>query len=151
MAREVQESRVEMPDATPECSGRNLRVAGSGVPNATVGRGNSCEETDNMMEAVVEHKNMRRAYRQVVSNKGAPGVDGICTEELHAYLQDNWVRIKEELLAGRYAPQPVLRVEIPKPDGKGMRKLGIPVVVDRLVQQAMHQVLSPVFDPGFSE
>jgi len=151
MAREVQESRVEIPDATPEGSRRNLRVAGCGVPNATAGRENSCKETDNMMEAVVEHKNMKRAYRQVVSNKGASGVDGMCTEELHTHLQDNWVRIKEELLTGRYTPQPVLRVEIPKPDGKGMRKLGIPVVVDRLVQQAIHQVLSPVFDPGFSE
>jgi RNA-directed DNA polymerase len=151
MAREAQGSRAEMPDVTPEGSGRNPRVAGSVVPSVTAGRGNRCGRTDNMMEVVVESENMRRAYRRVVSNKGAPGVDGMCPEELHAYLQKNWVRIKRELLAGRYEPQPVLRVEIPKPGGKGMRRLGIPVVVDRLVQQAIHQVLSPLFDPGFSE
>jgi RNA-directed DNA polymerase len=151
MAREAQESRAERPDAKPEGSGRNPRRAGGGVPSATARKGDFCTETDNMMEAVVERENMIRAYRRVVSNKGAPGVDGMCTEELQVYLQENWARIKEELLTGRYEPQPVLRVEIPKPGGKGMRKLGIPVVLDRLVQQAIHQVLSPLFDPGFSE
>jgi RNA-directed DNA polymerase len=151
MVGEAQESRDERPDARPEGSGRNPRVTGGGAPNATAGRGNRCAETDTMMEAVVERENMRRAYRRVVSNKGAPGVDGMCTEGLRAYLQKNWARIKEELLAGRYEPQPVLRVEIPKPGGKGVRKLGIPVVLDRLLQQAIHQVLSPLFDPDFSE
>jgi RNA-directed DNA polymerase len=104
-----------------------------------------------MMEAVVERENMLRAYRRVVSNKGASGVDGRSTEDLKTYLQSNWGRIKGELLEGRYEPQPVLRVEIPKPGGKGMRKLGIPTVGDRLIQQALYQVLSPIFDPTFSE
>jgi len=151
MTTEAQESRAERPDAMPEGSGRNPPVAGGGVPSVTARREDFCAETDDMMEAVVERENMRRAYRRVVGNKGAPGVDGMCTGELHGYLQKNWARIKGELLAGRYQPQPVLRVEIPKPGGRGMRKLGIPVVVDRLVQQAIHQVLSPLFDPVFSE
>jgi RNA-directed DNA polymerase len=151
MTREAQERKAEKPDAMPEGSGRKPPVAGDGVPSVTAKRGDFCAETDNMMEAVVEGENMRRAYRAVVSNKGAPGVDGMSTDELQGYLQKNWARIKRELLSGRYEPQAVLRVEIPKPDGKGMRKLGIPVVVDRLVQQAIHQVLSVLFDPGFSE
>jgi RNA-directed DNA polymerase len=100
---------------------------------------------------VVERENMKRAYRRVVGNRGSAGVDGMGVEELKPYLQEHWGRIGEELLGGRYEPQPVLRVEIPKPGGKGMRKLGIPTVVDRLIQQAMHQVLSPLFDPDFSE
>lgn len=94
--------------------------------------------------------NMEAAYRKVVSNKGAPGVDGMTTEDLKAYLQTDWIRIKEELLTGRYKPKPVKQVEIPKPDG-GVRKLGIPTVIDRLIQQAIHQILNPIFDPNFSE
>jgi RNA-directed DNA polymerase len=104
-----------------------------------------------MMERVVERENMMRAYRRVLGNRGSAGVDGMGVEELKPYLQEHWGRIREELLESRYEPQPVLRVEIPKPGGKGMRKLGIPTVVDRLIQQAMHQVLSPLFDPDFSE
>jgi group II intron reverse transcriptase/maturase len=103
------------------------------------------------MEAVVERENMWRAYRRVVSNKGAAGVDGMSVEALQDYLKKNWSQIKEDLLAGNYHPSPVLKVEIPKPGGKGMRMLGIPTVFDRLIQQALHQVLSSVFDPDFSE
>jgi RNA-directed DNA polymerase len=151
MTTEAQERRAGMPDATPEGSGRNPRGAGWWSVKGHGKERNSCTGTDTMMEAVVERENMRRAYRRVVSNKGAPGVDGMGTKELHGYLQEHWAWIKGELLAGQYKPQPVLRVEIPKPGGNGMRKLGIPVVSDRLVQQAIHQVLSPLFDPGFSE
>jgi RNA-directed DNA polymerase len=93
---------------------------------------------------------MFRAYEQVTGNKGAAGVDGMTVEELKPYLQEHWERIKEELLNGKYQPQPVRCVEIPKPQG-GIRQLGIPRVVDRLIQQALHQVLSPIFEPGFSE
>jgi RNA-directed DNA polymerase len=103
-----------------------------------------------MMEAVVERGNMMSAYKRVVSNKGSAGVDGMTVNELKAFLQTQWAQIKEQLLSGRYEPQPVLRVQIPKAAGKGMRKLGIPTVVDRLIQQAVQQVLSPVFDGGFS-
>jgi RNA-directed DNA polymerase len=102
------------------------------------------------MEAVVERENLWAALRQVERNRGAAGIDGMTVADLRAYLREHWPRIKEELLAGRYLPQPVRGVMIPKPGGKGMRQLGIPVVVDRLIQQALQQVLSPIFEPGFS-
>lgn len=104
-----------------------------------------------MMEAVVERENMRLALRRVEANEGAAGVDRMPVDQLRPYLREHWPRIKEELLDGRYKPSPVRAVEIPKPGGKGMRMLGIPTVVDRLIQQAVHQVLTPVFDPDFSE
>lgn len=103
------------------------------------------------MEAVVERENMKAAYRRVKANKGAGGVDGMSVHDLKAHLMENWPRIREELLDGEYEPQPVLGVEIPKPGGKGVRQLGIPTAVDRLIQQALNQVLQPVFDPHFSE
>jgi len=103
------------------------------------------------MEAVVERENMFRALRQVEANKGSAGIDGVSVVTLRASLREHWPRIKEELLEGRYQPQPVRRVEIPKPGGKGMRQLGIPTVMDRLIQQALNQVMQPIFDPGFSE
>jgi group II intron reverse transcriptase/maturase len=90
------------------------------------------------------------ALRRVRSNGGAPGVDGMTVEELPGHLRAHWPSIREKLEAGRYKPSPVKRVEIPKP-GKGMRQLGIPTVQDRFIQQAMHQVLSPQFEPTFSE
>ena len=102
------------------------------------------------MEQVVAETNLRAAWRRVKQNKGAPGIDGVTVEQLDALLNEQWGRLREELLAGTYRPQPVRRVEIPKPQG-GMRLLGIPTVVDRLIQQALLQVLTPVFDPGFSE
>ena len=94
---------------------------------------------------------MWRALKQVEQNKGAAGVDEMTVAQLRAYLREHWPRIKEELLSANYQPQPVLKVEIPKPGGKGMRMSGIPTVVDRLIQQALHQVLSPLFEPHFSE
>jgi len=102
------------------------------------------------MEAVVERENMTAAYKRVMKNKGSAGVDGMSVDELLPFLRTRWERIKGELLEGRYTPQPVLQVEIPKPDG-GVRKLGIPTAMDRLIGQALHQVLEPIFDPTFSE
>jgi len=92
---------------------------------------------------------MTRAYKRVVGNKGSPGIDGIRVEELQAYLSEHWLEIKASLLRGDYYPQSVKQVEIPKPMG-GTRMLGIPTVIDRLVQQAIHQILEPIFDPLFS-
>jgi len=103
------------------------------------------------MDAVVERENMWSALRRVERNKGAAGVDDMPVAALRFYLKEHWPRIKAELLEGRYVPSPVLRQDIPKPGGKGMRQLGIPTVVDRLIQQALHQVMQPVFDPDFSE
>jgi RNA-directed DNA polymerase len=111
----------------------------------------SVRELRDLMEAVVERENMLNALRRVVGNKGAAGVDAMSVEELKPYLQTHWGQIKENLLEGSYQPQPVLRVEIPKPGGQGVRKLGIPTAVDRLIQQAVHQVLNPLFDPDFSD
>ncbi|MCW3989210.1 MAG: group II intron reverse transcriptase/maturase [Candidatus Bathyarchaeota archaeon] len=122
-----------------------------GASNVTAMRANLYPETKQMMEAVVERENMKTALYRVISNKGAPGVDGMTVDELTGYIMVQWPSIKEELLEGRYEPQPVRKVEIPKPGGKGMRQLGIPTVIDRLIQQAIHQVLQPVFDPDFSE
>jgi RNA-directed DNA polymerase len=104
-----------------------------------------------MMEAVVERENMMAALRRIEANKGSAGVDEMTVESLRPYLQAHWPYIKEQLLAGRYVPSPVRRVDIPKPDGKGMRQLGIPTVIDRLIQQALHQVMQPVFDGDFSK
>jgi RNA-directed DNA polymerase len=102
-----------------------------------------------LLEAILGRENMMAALRRVAANKGAPGVDGMSVDDLRSHLATHWPRLKEELLAGRYRPAPVRGVEIPKPGG-GKRLLGIPTVVDRLVEQAMHQVLMPLFDPGFS-
>ncbi|HLU06293.1 MAG TPA: group II intron reverse transcriptase/maturase [Woeseiaceae bacterium] len=104
-----------------------------------------------LMEAVVERENLWRAYARVMRNKGAAGVDAMPVADLKTHLQVNWPRIREELLAGRYEPSAVRTVSIPKPGGKGARLLGIPTVTDRLIQQALHQVLSPIFDRTFSE
>ena len=89
------------------------------------------------MEAILSRENMMAALSRVVANKGAPGIDKMTVEQLKPHLMAHWPRIKEDLLAGRYRPAPVRGVEIPKPRGKGMRQLGIPTVLDRLIQQAM--------------
>lgn len=105
---------------------------------------------ESLMEAVVERENMLAAYARVKSNGGAPGVDGMTVDELEHHLRSSWPVIKRELLQGVYQPSPVRGKEIPKQGGNGVRQLGIPTVVDRLVQQAVHQVLEPLFDPEFS-
>ena len=103
------------------------------------------------MEEVVCRENMLAAYQRVVSNKGAAGVDGMTVDELMPMLQDRWQAIRDELLSDTYQPTGVLEVQIPKPGSKGMRMLGIPTVLDRLIQQALLQVLQPSFDPTFSD
>ena len=139
------------PCTSPVGSGRNPREEGRGAPKITTRREKSNPKQWQLMEAVVERENMMVALERVERNKGSSGIDKMSVEALRPYLRDQWPRIKEELLAGCYQPQPVRRVEIPKPGGKGVRQLGIPTVVDRLIQQAVHQVLQPVFDEGFSE
>ena len=143
--------RVEILDSHPEGSQRNWREEGLGASSDTATRDNSEPEAEQLLEAVVERKNMWLALKQVERNRGAAGVDNLTVEQLRAYLREHWLGIKEELLAGSYQPQPVLKVEIPKPGGKGRRMLGIPTVLDRLLQQALQQVLSPLFEPNFSE
>lgn len=142
---------AEMRHAHPEGSGRKPREQGLGASIATARPQPSSPEVEvRLMEEIVSRVNMMAAYHRVMANKGAAGIDRMTVEQLQPYLKEHWPRIREELLEGRYRPQPVRGVEIPKPGG-GMRQLGIPTVVDRLIQQAMHQVLMPLFDPGFSK
>src|SRR5467141_814836 len=107
--------------------------------------------TERLMEEVCELENSKQALQRVKANKGSPGVDGMTVDELPEYLKQHGPEIGEQLRNGTYQPQPVRRVEIPKPDGSGMRKLGIPCVLDRFVQQAVLQVLQKRWDPTFSE
>ena len=104
--------------------------------------------TDRMMEEIVERENLKDALRRVKANKGAPGVDAMTVDQLGDYLIQHWPAIREQLLSGTYRPKPVKRVEIPKPDG-GMRKLGIPTVLDRFLQQAVMQVLQQRWTRSF--
>lgn len=120
------------------------------MSNHPLGERNTTPEEVQLMEQVVERSNMKNAYAQVMRNKGAAGIDNMPVESLMPYLREKWPEIKEQLLNGQYKPKPVRKVEIPKPDG-GRRQLGIPTVLDRLIQQAIHQILSPIFEPVFSE
>ena len=104
----------------------------------------------NLMAKVVAKTNMQKAWQRVKSNKGAPGSDGMALEDFPANARLHWPTIRQSLLEGTYLPQPVRRVSIPKPNGRGERLLGVPCVVDRVIQQAILQVLTPIFDPGFS-
>jgi RNA-directed DNA polymerase len=142
---------VEIPDTHLKDGRRNLSGSGQGAPSIAAPQGTVHPEEMKLIEAVVERENMKKALKRVMANKGAPGVDGMRVEELTLYLKENWQRIKEELLRGNYLPSPVLLVEIPKAGGKGTRSLGIPTVLDRLIQQAILQVLTPLFDPMFSQ
>jgi len=116
----------------------------------TASRVRTKAEAGGRMEAVVERGNLMLAYQRVVKNEGAAGADGLTVSELKGHLKQHWPQIRARLLAGGYVPSPVRRVDIRKLDG-GLRTLGIPTVVDRLIQQALHQVLQPVFEPDFSE
>ncbi len=127
---------------------RDLKRANPSAAQGTVAAHEGGEGA--LFERVLERGNLLRALRRVERNGGAPGVDGMTVEELRPCLRSHWARIREELLDGRYRPQPVRRIEIPKPGG-GMRQLGIPTVLDRWIQQALLQVLTPIFDPHFSD
>jgi RNA-directed DNA polymerase len=132
----------------------------TGEARKTVGEGSESLRTTNApespartnptMEEIVERENLKEALRRVKANKGGPGVDGITVGQIDDHLKQHWPAIREQLLNGTYRPQPVKRVEIPKPDG-GMRKLGIPTVLDRFIQQAVMQVLQQRWDPEFSD
>ena len=130
--------------------GRNLLGTGAGAEVRTAADGRTKPEALRLMEAAVERSNMLCAYERVVKNQGAPGVDGLTVAEFKPWLQAHWPKVRQALLAGEYLPAAVRKVEIPKPQG-GVRTLGIPTVLDRLIQQALHQVLQPLFEPEFSE
>ena len=144
------EDGAGMPRACPEGSGRKPPEYGLGASNVTAGSEPSGSEATRLMELIVSRENMMAAYARVVGNKGAPGVDQMSVADLKPFLKAHWAVIREELLEDRYRPQAMRGVEIPKPGG-GTRLLGIPTVVDRLIQQALHQMLMPLFDPDFSD
>jgi RNA-directed DNA polymerase len=105
---------------------------------------------EQLLERILSRDNMHKAWTRVKQNKGAAGVDKMSIDEMPEYLREQWTGIRESVMEGRYQPSPVLRVEIPKPTG-GVRLLGIPTVLDRLIQQAIAQVLTKICDPDFSE
>jgi RNA-directed DNA polymerase len=131
--------------------GEAPKAPAQGIETTAAGLGReSPADTDKLMEEVCEKENLRQALRRVKANAGAAGVDGMSVQQLPDCLREKWPRLKEQLLSGTYRAQPVRRVEIPKAGG-GVRKLGIPTVVDRFVQQAVLQVLQKRWDPSFSD
>jgi RNA-directed DNA polymerase len=121
------------------------------ISPASEGRRNDKpEDKEGMLERILHRDNLNQAYKRVKDNKGSPGIDGMTVEEMLAYLKREGQNLRQKILAGEYQPQPVRRVEIPKPDG-GVRMLGIPTVVDRLIQQAIAQELNKTVDKDFSE
>lgn len=136
----MEEDRGEAPKDLPE-----------GIESSAGKRGTESPAiTEQWMEEVCERENCKQALRRVKANKGSAGVDGMTVQQLPGYLKQHWPAIREQLLSGTYKPQPVRRVEIPKPDG-GVRKLGIPTVLDRFIQQAVMQVLQSRWDRTFSD
>ncbi|MCP4648660.1 MAG: group II intron reverse transcriptase/maturase [PVC group bacterium] len=136
-----QEIRVEL--------GSNAREQ-SVLPTLSEGRNDVDECRGRLLEEILKRENMNRAYKRVKSNKGSHGIDGMKVEELLEYLKEHGEEIKQSILEGTYSPEPVRRVEISKPEG-GVRLLGIPTVLDRVIQQAIAQVLSPIYEEKFSE
>lgn len=134
-----------------ECKGEAPRASGEGTEASVAVRApESPAICEYLMEEVLERDNLRKALRRVKSNKGSPGIDGMSVWQLPGYLQEHWQEERDQLLGGTYKPQPVKRVEIAKPGG-GVRKLGIPTVLDRFIQQALLQVLQKYWDSTFSE
>ena len=145
--QKIQYTLALVPNGRGEAPARGHQ--GTEPPMATpIPESPACAEQ--LMEGVCGRGNLERAWKRVRSNKGSPGVDGMTIEDAKAYLREHGPNIRSQLLSGAYQPQPVKRVEIPKPDG-GVRKLGVPCVVDRLIQQALLQVLQERWDPTFSE
>ena len=136
----VEEGRSEAPNSLGE--GTESLAGKRGTESPAIG--------EQLMEEVCERENCKQALARVKANKGSPGVDGMTVHELPGYLKQHWPAIREQLLSGTYVPQPVKRVEIPKPDG-GVRKLGIPTVLDRFIQQAVMSVLQRRWDRTFSD
>ncbi|HXN95561.1 MAG TPA: reverse transcriptase domain-containing protein, partial [Candidatus Acidoferrales bacterium] len=153
MSGQRQKNRPEQGELAFPADGRSEAPKTDGKGTETLvakRRPESLAETERLMEEVCEWENCKQALQRVKANKGSPGVDGMTVEQLPDYLKQHGLEIREQLLTGTYEPKPVRRVEIPKPDG-GVRKLGIPSVLDRFVQQAVLQVLQKRWDPTFSE
>jgi RNA-directed DNA polymerase len=143
------EKKIEISEADPRGQGRKPEVAqvsGSNFPGRKEPTG---PKQPDLIERMLERGNLLKALQAVEANQGAAGVDGMEVKQLRAYLREHWAEVREQILSGSYEPRPVRRVDIPKPGG-GTRMLGIPTVLDRFIQQAMHQILSPMWETGFS-
>ena len=150
MSEEDAVQKAEKPERSRKVGGGTAEGTTT-ARQALTARGEEAKaEAPSLMEEVLRRENVLKAYQRVVANGGAPGVDGVTVDELMTYCREHWPRIREEIRSGAYQPQPVKTVEIPKPGGKGVRMLGIPTVMDRMIQQALLQVLSPIFEPTFS-
>ena len=150
MSRKRQNNQLELAFAI-DGPGEARAGRGTGTELLAAERGTeSPAGSERLREVICERENLKEAWKRVKSNKGGPGIDGMTVDELPGYLKEHWPGIREQLLTGAYMPRPVKRVEIPKPDG-GVRKLGIPTVLDRFVQQAVSQVLGRRWDRTFSE
>lgn len=158
--RQERKSRISMREGAPEKKieisevelrggSRKLRGASASGTNSRGNESQADPRKPDLIETMLERGNMLRALQAVESNDGAAGVDGMEVGQLRRYLQEQWARIREQILNGSYKPRPVRRVDIPKAGG-GTRMLGIPTVIDRLIQQAIHQTLSPIWEPVFS-
>jgi RNA-directed DNA polymerase len=147
----MQKKRDETLKSRDEGSGRNLPGHSNRASNSGTVKDNPSLDVTQLMEEVTSRDNLKMALTRVERNKGASGIDEMQTHELRSYLNIYWPEIKEQLMSGRYKPAPVRRIEIPKPGGTGVRKLGIPTVKDRFIQQALAQVLTKIFDKTFSE
>ena len=149
--RDEQRPKSHAMASSPESRGEAPTAGGGGTESFPATHApESLASTASLMEEVCQRENLKEALRRVRANRGSPGVDGMTTDELPDYLWEHWPGIWEQVLKGTYQPQPVKRVEIPKPDG-GVRKLGIPTVLDRFIQQAVLQVLQGRWDRTFSE
>ena len=149
LGRAMHQKTAQQAELPLEARGEAPRGQRSGEARTAM-NGNGGSGTAAFMEKVVDDRNVEAAWKRVMQNKGSPGIDGMTVDELPKYLAENWVRIREQLLEGTYQPLPVREVEIPKSEG-GVRKLGIPSVLDRFIQQSILQVLQPMLDPTFSE
>jgi RNA-directed DNA polymerase len=147
-----QKNQLQRSLAFPETGGSEAPEGSRRGTESSVAKhkSESPASSEQLMEEICQAENCKQALARVKSNKGSPGIDGMTVEKLPDYLKQHWPEVREHLLSGTYKPQPVKRVEIPKPDG-GIRKLGIPTVLDRLIQQMVLQVLQRSWDPTFSE
>jgi group II intron reverse transcriptase/maturase len=151
MDRRDADKKAERPERAGRVGGGTAEGTGAGARQTIPASGEKAGDgASELMEEVLRRGNLKAAYKRVVKNGGAGGVDGRSVDDLKEQLRADWPRIREQLLRGSYEPSPVRKVEIPKPGG-GKRTLGIPTVMDRMIQQALHQALTPIFDPTFSE
>lgn len=148
--KETQTRGLKCPSSCSESAAGSREIVETSASNTLARKEPSFQQGENLMETILTRPNLIRALRQVESNKGSAGIDGMSVQELRPYLKSHWVEIRESLLQGRYKPQPVRQVKIPKAGG-GQRELGIPTVLDRFIQQAIQQILSPIWEPEFSE